>query len=139
MKKKIIEEKEKNGIYTKVETIEKNFDDGFIHEADFHKINQENYGKFHKGIEKSVVFSTNDPRITRPFLKFICGIFLIIGILLLFIGIISLSFINILFGIFLIVFISIGYNVGKRPIDKLEEELKQKEEYTNKDFKEVRK
>ena len=139
MEKKVIKEENNNGLHKKIETIEKNFNDGFVHEADFHQINTENYGKYHKGPEKSDVISTNDPRITRPFLKIICGFFFTIGLFLLLIGILSLSFINILSGIFLIIFISIGYNVGKRPIDKIEKELKQNQEYVNTDSKEVQK
>lgn len=138
MKKEIIEETKRNGIYKKVESVEKDFDDGFVHEADFHQVNMNNYGKYHKGPAKTVTVSTNDPRITKPFLQIVCGIFLMIGLIFLLSGMISLSILRMLMGIFFIVFISIVYFNAKKPIDKIEKELKESNAYYESSAKEVR-
>ena len=129
MQKKVIKEKEHQGAYTRVESVEKGFEDGFVHEADFHQVGQDYYGKFHMGAAKDVTITTNDPRITRPFLKIVCGIFFTIGLLMLVLGLITSSLFYILFGVTFIVFISYVYFKGKKPIDEIEEELKQTVEY----------
>lgn len=143
MEKKVIKEekiKNDNGSYTKIEKIETTPENGFVPEADIHRVDVDNYGEFHKGYSKSTVHTTNDPRITRPALKIMCGIFAVVGLFLLLIGIISFSFSNILFGILFVFFGSFGYIKGKKDIDKIEEELKQNDkEYINTDPKDVQK
>lgn len=146
MEKKVIKEENNSGLYTKVETIEKKFDDGFVDQANFHPANGfhpsnlKSHKEYHKGAEKTVTITTNDPRITRPALKIICGFMLAVGLLFLLIGIISFSFSNILFGILFVFFGSFSYIKGKKDIDKIEEELRQNDkEYINTDPKEVQK
>ena len=39
------------------------------------------YGKYYIGYGKTVSFTTNDPRITRPFLYGVCGLFFAIGVI----------------------------------------------------------
>ena len=46
-------------------------------------VNPNAYGKYHKGNRTIVSYSANDPRITRPFVYGMCGLFFIIGIILL--------------------------------------------------------
>jgi len=73
-----------NGTYTTKEIIETTPDDGFVMEKDMRPIDRSR--KFHKGYSKNIVYTTNDPKIIRPFLYGICGIVFIIGIIMLLLG-----------------------------------------------------
>lgn len=136
--KKIVEEKENNNnIYTKVETIETTPEDGFVHQADIHNTNMDNYGKYHKGYSKSTVFATNDPRITKPFVYGISALFFILGLVLI--------FFNLFMGIIFIATALLFIIKSKKDIDQIEQKLKEsgnyketfteeeKEAYKNKD------
>ena len=74
-----------NGSTTIIETIETTPDDGFVHSSVTNPVRMEHYGKdntmYHKGYSKTFVYTTNDPRITRPFVYGICGVFFVIGII----------------------------------------------------------
>ena len=74
---------------------------------------------YHKGYSKTFIYTTNDPRITRPFMKIMCGIFLAIGLVML------LLFKDIFFGIIFISVSIFAYFKSKKDIDKIAEELKQ--------------
>ena len=66
----------------------------------------DNYHKYFKGYSTNEIISTNDPRITRPFVKIVSGIFIVIGILELLFCFIRFSISNVIFGL-LFLFISI--------------------------------
>ena len=76
-------------------------------------------GKYHKGYTKTKVYTTNDPRITRPFVYGICGLFFAIGLIVTLFGlwIIGIPFIAI--SIF-------AFIKSKKDIDKIGEDLKSK-------------
>ena len=110
-----------NNLYK--ETIETTPDDGWIEAKEINptKINHYRKGnrKYYKGFSKTVSYTTNDPRITRPIAYSMCGIFLIIGIIM-------LLFRNWFFGIiFATTAISVFFKF-KKSIDKIAEELKNK-------------
>lgn len=125
MEKKTVEEKEENNIYTKVKTIETTLEDGFVHEADIHKVDPDNYGKYHKGYSKSEVFATNDPRITKPFVYAFFALFFIIGLLL-------LIFNNFFMGIIFIATSLFFVIKSKKDINKIEQKLKESGNYKEK-------
>lgn len=140
MKKKVLKDTKDNlGIYKKVESIEKDESDGFVHESDFNQINIDNHGRYHKGPAKTVTVSTNDPRITKPFLRLICGIFFVIGFVFLAMGIVYKSMFHIIFGAFILLFTAFTYYKAKIPMDELEAKLKQYPQYREQEPKDVRK
>lgn len=116
--KKETEQKE-NKIFKNVETIETTPDDGVVSERTFRPVTMDTVGKYHKGYTKTKVYSTNDPRITRPFIYSICTIFLIIGIFMLCIG-------SFFFGIIFTISAILVFIEAKKDIDKIAEELKTK-------------
>ncbi len=83
MKKKTDCKINENGSFMKEETILTTPEDGFVSEKERKPaaMSSETRGKYHQGHSKTKVYMTNDPRITRPFVFVICGIFLAIGIL----------------------------------------------------------
>ncbi len=87
MKKKIINEKNENGLYSQTTIKEKTPEDGFVYENKEHistswsETNNPPRSVWHKGHAKKISYATNDPRITRPFAYTMCGIFLAIGII----------------------------------------------------------
>lgn len=89
MKKKIIDKKNENGLYTKTTIKEKTPEDGFVYEnkerisTTWNETNKPGHYVWHKGYAKKFSYTTNDPRITRPFAYAMCRIFLVIGIILL--------------------------------------------------------
>ena len=119
MKKEINKNTNNNGSYKTVET---NPDDGFVHEADIHNVNTDNYGKYFKGYSKSYTFIIDDPRITRPLTKYIF-------IVLLGIGIISLLLRSWFIGISFILIAILLFNRTNKDIDKIEQELKKSGNY----------
>lgn len=136
MEKKVIKEEENNNLYTKIETTETKPEDGFINKADINKVDINNYREYQKGYSKSFSFETNDPRITRPFAYGISGLFLVIGIIVLLLNLISINFIMIFIGVcFIFVGIS-GFIKSKKDIDKIEQELKKAGNYHEKLSKE---
>ena len=120
--KKIVDENDESRVKTK--KIETRPEDGFVREADIHEVNPNNYGKYFKGYSNSTVYTTSDPRITRPFIYGFCSLFLIIGIL-------SLLFGGWFFGIIFIASATILFTKSKKDIDKIENELKANSNYDN--------
>jgi hypothetical protein len=109
-----------NGSTTTIETIEIKPDDGWIPLSEIRPVMQDRHIKrYRKGYSKTFVYSTNDLRITRPFLYSICGLFFIIG---LFITVFGLWIIGIPF----IVISIFTFFKCKKDIDKISEELKSK-------------
>ncbi|MBQ1281176.1 MAG: hypothetical protein IIY16_02900 [Oscillospiraceae bacterium] len=108
---------------TTVKTVrEKTAEDGFVPLTDMYENKLRHRGEYHKGYMKTTSYTTNDPRITRPFTYGICGIFVLLGILMFLFGGGILRFMAVIFlvmGIY--AFISC-----KRKIDKVEKELKEK-------------
>ena len=102
------------------ETVETTPDDGFVKTKVLRPAAIRHYGKgkkqYHKGFAKTVTYTTNDPRITRPFAYGISGIFMAIGILMLLIG-------NWFFGITFTFFGAFAFIKAKKAIDKVAEEL----------------
>lgn len=123
MKKKIINEKNENGLYSKTILKEKTSEDGFVYEnkehivASWNETNQPIRSVWHKGYTKKITYITNDPRITRPFIQTFSGIFFCIGIILL---LLHLWFLGISFiAVSLFIFFK-----GKQDIDSIAEDLK---------------
>jgi len=106
-----------------VETIETTPEDGFVHGSVIRPVKMQHYGKdntlYHKGYSKTFTYTTNDPRITRPFIKIMCGLFFAIGLIML------LLFKDIFFGIIFMAVSVFTYFKSKKDIDKIAEELKQ--------------
>lgn len=111
-----------NNLYK--ETIETTPEDGFVPEKEIRPVKMQHYGdgntQYHKGYSKTVVFTTNDPIITRPFIKIVCGIFFVIGLVML------LFFRNIFFGLIFIATSIFTYVKANKDIDKIADELKSK-------------
>ena len=110
-----------NNLYK--ETIDTTPEDGFVKDKEIRPVKMQHYGKgntqYRKGFAKTVTYSTNDPRITRPFAYGVGGIFLAIGIIMLLVG-------NCFFGIIFTAIAIFGLVKSKKDIDKVAEELKRK-------------
>ena len=147
MKKEIIKEKNENGLYTQISVTEKTPEDGFIYENKEHiatswsDTNSPPRSVWHKGYAKKFSYTTNDPRITRPFAYTMCGIFLAIGI-------ICLLFHSWFFGIVFTAVALFTFYDSKKDIDAIEEDLrnqghdmdsKEKKEEVKKEFAETMK
>lgn len=145
MKKEILKEKNENGLYTKITVNEKSPEDGFVYENKEHiatswsDTNSPPRSLWHKGYAKKFSYTTNDPRITRPFVYTICGIFLSIGI-------VFLLFHSWFFGIVFTAGALFTFYDSKKDIDAIEEDLrnqghdmdsKEKKEEVRKEFAET--
>ncbi len=79
-----------NGTTTIIETRETTPEDGVVPGSVIRPISMEYVGEgdmlYHKGYSKGITYTTSDPKIVRPFAYGICGIFLVLGIILLFVG-----------------------------------------------------
>lgn len=122
MKKKIINVKNGNGLYTKKSTKEKTPEDGFVYENKERFTissweNKNNHHLWHKGYAKKISYTTNDPRITRPFTYTVSLLFLVIGI----ISLISRSW---LWGILFTACGLIVFFDSKKDIDAIEMEYR---------------
>lgn len=110
-----------NNLYK--ETIETIPEDGFVKDKEIRPVKMQHYGKdntqYHKGYAKTISYTTNDPRITRPFAYGVFGIALLIGFFMLLIG-------NWFFGIIFTSTALFGFVKSKKAIDKVAEELKNK-------------
>lgn len=117
--------KEDNGILKNIKTIETTPADGFVDEDKISPVVGNRYGEYHKGYSKRIVYSTNDPEIARTFVCGMCGIFIIVGIVLL---------LNkmIIFGLFISIFSITGLISEMKNINRIEKELKNKENDNNK-------
>ena len=147
MKEKIIDEKNENGLYSKTTIKEKTPEDGFVYENKEHiayswlETQNPLRSVWHKGYAKKISYTTNDPRITRPFVYSVCGIFLAIGIILL----LSHTW---FFGIVFTVTALLVFFDSKKDIDTIEKDLrnqghdmdsKEKKEEVRKEFAETMK
>lgn len=95
-------------------------EDGFVSDTIMEPANPDAYRTYHKGTRTNVSYIIDDPRITRPFLYGICGLFFIVGMVLLLCKdwIMSILFIGVsLFGIIR----------GNKDIDEHAKELKSRE------------
>lgn len=109
----------KSGIVFEEETIKTTPEDGFVHEQTIRPaaLPTETRGKYHKGYSTTKTFSTNDPRVTRPFAYGMCGLFFVIGLgmLLAHQWFFALSFCGV--SVF-------GFVKAKKDIDRIAQELK---------------
>ncbi len=123
MKREVEIKTNDNGSYTEKITITQTPEDGFVPDSVMKPNARHTRGKFHKGYGKTVIYTTNDPRVTRPVAYGMCGLFLIIGIILL------------LFHVWLIGFPFIGMALiaffgFKKQIDTIAEELEENRQDT---------
>ncbi len=83
MKKKTEYKINENGSFSKKETIITTPEDGFVPEREIRPaaLSSETRGKSRKGYSTSKAYTTNDPRVTRPFIYIFCGIFFLIGMI----------------------------------------------------------
>lgn len=121
--------KSDNGVYINVETLETTPEDGFVNQNTIRKANPDTYGKYYKGYSKTAVFTTDDPKITRPLVYSLCGLFFLIGLIM-------LLFRNWFFGIIFIFTSLFSYFKSKKDIDKIEEEYKKQGKKVKFDSKE---
>lgn len=123
MKEKIIYEKNENGLYSKLTTEEQTPEDGFVYQnkeniaTSWSETNNPPRFVWHKGYAKKFSYTTNDPRITRPFAYAMCGIFLAIGI-------ICLLFRSWFFGIIFTAVALFSFYDSKKDIDAIENDLR---------------
>jgi len=88
-------------------------------------VSMDNYRKYHKGYSTTKVISTNDPRIARPFVYGMCGLFFGIGIVMLLLKVWFIAIVFITMAVFTFI-------KSKKDIDKIENELKAKGNYNEK-------
>lgn len=120
-------EKEKineDGSFAKTTMITTEPKDGFIPESEIRTVNTDTYGKYHKGYSKTIIFVTNDPKVTRPFVNIVCGFFVIIALFL----IVFSDTIGKFLGVFDLVLIIPSYLKMQEDINKIEESLKKKKQ-----------
>lgn len=101
-----------------VETIETTPEDGFIQQTQLHPANPLDFEKhvtYKKGYSKTKSYSTDDPRITRPFVYGVSTIFMLIGI-------VSLIFGNWFFGIMFTAISIFTFIKSKEDIDAIAKE-----------------
>ncbi len=119
MEKKTDYKINENGSFCKEETIRTTLEDGLVPEREIKPaaLSGETRGKYHVGYSTTKTYSTNDPRITWPFVAVFCGIFLLIGIitLLLHLWFFAAAFIGI--AIF-------GFVKANKDIDAIADKLK---------------
>lgn len=120
-----------NGSYTKVTVQSHTPEDGPVSMYKEFPMDHDKRGKYLIGHLKKVSIATNDPKVTRPFVRIVCGIFFGIGILQILLGVLSFRLAKIIFGlIFGGAFIAVaivGYSIANRDISRIEEKLKQKQ------------
>lgn len=87
MERKIEYHGNSNGSYTKTTVTTTTPQDGFVSQHDINPTGIDNYGKYQMGYSKSIHMETDDPRVTIPFLIGITGIFQLIAIVMVIVGI----------------------------------------------------
>lgn len=122
MEKDVKKVDKQDGTYVEVRTIEITPEDGFVSENEIYPNRLDTRGKYHKGYIKRKTYTTNDPRITRPFIYSICGIFFVIGLFMFLLG-------DLFFGIIFQLSALIMFVKSKQDIDKVENELKKNSDY----------
>lgn len=114
-------------------------DDGFVHKKDINPLDMESYGKYFKGYSTSKIVSTNDTRITKPFVNVFSMILIIIGILCLLSMLFKVTITSIILGL---AFVSIGLFLrfkGNKDISKIEAKYKSNSNYNEDLSSDVRK
>lgn len=122
MKKDVNKIDKQDGTYVEVQTIETTPEDGFVPETDIYPNRLDTKGKYYKGYVKRKTYTTNDSRITRPFIYSICGIFFVIGLFMFLLG-------DLFFGIIFPLSSLILFIKSKQDINKIENELKKNSNY----------
>lgn len=135
-----MEKKEKikynnDGTYIKVETIETTPEDGFVEKRKINPLDMDNYHKYHKGYSQNKVFTTNDPRIMRPFVFIVCGLFWIIGTIFLLISFLKTNIMTFLFGLSFLAISTWSFFKAKKDIDNVEKKLLKNSNYNPDDKK----
>lgn len=94
-------------------------EDGFVPERVLRPsaLPQETRGKFRKGYSSTRTYTTSDPRVTRPFVYAICGLFFVIGVIM------ALTE-NVVFGGLFIVTSVFAFVKSKKQIDAVAEKMK---------------
>lgn len=111
--------KNENGSYTRKTVKTTTAEDGFVPMSEMYPSDMDHLGEYHKGEMKVTGYETNDPRVTRPFVYGICGLFICIGIGLLFGKGFVMKFLAAMF-------IGMGTYAllhGKKEIDNVEQQL----------------
>lgn len=105
-----------NGAFVTEETIKTTPEDGMVSERVTRPTATDQAGKARLGYSTTKTYTTNDPRVTRPFVKLMSGIFFFIGVFTLLLGkwFFALAFIPA--GVF-------SYVKGNKDIDKVEQKL----------------
>ena len=131
MEKETKEQINDNGSYTKVTVQSHMPEDGPVSMYKEFAMDHDKRGKYLIGHMKKVSIATNDPKVTRPFVRIICGIFLGVGILQILLGLLSFRLEKIIFGFILgsafVATAVVGYIIAERDISRIEEELKRKQ------------
>ena len=73
-----------NGSYTRKTVKTTDAEDGFVPVSELYPSDINHLGEYHKGKAKVTSYATNDTRVTKPFVYGMCGLFICIGIALLF-------------------------------------------------------
>lgn len=108
-----------NGSYTEIVKVTQTPEDGFVPQEEMMPSADRQTKRFFKGYAIEVGYTTNDPRVTRPFFYGACGLFIIIGIILsvFHVWMLGIPFI----GMALIIFFS-----SMKSSNAIEKELKEK-------------
>jgi len=75
-----------NGSYTRKTVKTATEEDGFVPLENVYSTGIRHVGEYHKGNMQVTSYTTDDPRVTRPFVYGICGLFIVIGCCLLFVS-----------------------------------------------------
>lgn len=121
--------KNENGSYTQKTVKTTNAEDGFVPMSEMYTSEINYLGEYHKGEMKVTSYTTNDPRVTRPFVYGMCGLFICIGIGLLFGKGFIMKFLA-------AAFIGMGTYAlfhGKKEVDAVEQQLKNQQSEDNQD------
>lgn len=119
MKREVDYKLNDNGSYTEIVEVTQTPEDGFVPVEETDPFADRQTNRFFKGYATETSYTTNDPRVTRPFVYGICALLIMVGIILLVfhVWMIGIPFI----GITLVTFFS-----AIRDIRATEKELKEK-------------
>ena len=110
-----------NGSHT-VKTVTKvSKEDGWVDADEVFKNNHEPKNKLFKGKAISFNFETDDPKVTRPFVRIISAVFIAISLILISIGLLSNDSGCLFIGIAILVVIIIFWVNGEKTINEIEE------------------
>lgn len=119
MKKETEHKVKGNGAYVTEETITTTPEDSMVSERVIRPAATDRSvrGKATQGYSTTKTYTTNDPRVTRPFVKIMSGIFFFIGLFMLLLG-------KWFFALTFIPTAVFAYVKGSKDIDKVEQKLK---------------